>query len=233
MLILSSARMPPDRDDLVIFDDDGDLGLHHVLPLRLRVAEGATLTVMGRGARHEPRAILGGFFNLPLTACPPPMQRRQIIAAWLGSDPDQLRLSPVVAALDLSVTLSADAGVVVRHDAPNWQGSDIVLSGEVPVGEAGAALARDWDAGLPHLQATMRLRVQGISSAVESGFSDQRLRLILAPGQIRHESRQESIHSRRRVTGELALAPLRPVRAADGDGGIGLPPSLWAGFSAP
>lgn len=219
MISLSSASLAPGLPDLLVFSDDADPGLRHVLALAL-VADGvAGLTVMGRGRRTEAAGILGGFWSLPLRGAVTDADRATL--ALQGGT----RLVMAEAGLEVQVDLTPS--VSAHAQSSGWRGGPVALTGEIPTGRNGAAFARAWGDGLPDATAALTLTVSGMGEPAEMTVADHRLRVAAAPGRLHLHSMAGTMSVRRQSAATLTIRHshplrLRPDRADDG--------IIWAGF---
>lgn len=224
MIALGTLRAVTGQADLLVFGDDADPNVHHVLPLDL-VSDGpSSLTIMGRGSRDRAGGILGGFWTLPLRGDAPPSDMAALTAQLTRPDSPPPRLLMAEADLDLRAILIPDPETGATAHVASWRGGTIALDGEAPVAEAGAALARAWDRGLPDAVAQITLTLRGMGEPDELATLDETLRLSGGDGHLTLESASSSTTTRRQGMATLTIRRDHPLR---------LPPGrdvIWAGF---
>lgn len=210
--------------NLLVFDDADDPHAHHVLPLDL-VSDGPpSLTIMGRGPRNRAEGILGGFWSLPLRGDAPPQDMAAITAQLARSDSPPPRLLMAEADLDLRAVLIPNPETAATSRIVSWRGGTIALHGEAPMAEAGAALARAWDRGLPDAVAYLTLTLRGMGEPDALSTLDETLRLSGGDGHLSLETTSSSTTTRRQGVATLTIRRNHPLR---------LPPGatvIWAGF---
>ncbi|MFT4150799.1 MAG: hypothetical protein QM656_11445 [Paracoccaceae bacterium] len=222
MLILGSAFALAGRPGAVLFRDDADPGVLHVMAPDLAVdrtggREGAQLTVMGRGPRGRDDGILAAFWTLTLAATLTEADRRALAAALTPQGGASPRLLAVEQDLALNVTLTGDPPVAASARVAGWRGGPVVLSGDA-TGQAAADLARAWAAGLPqaHLHAAFTLR--GLGDARTALQEETALAVhLVAPATARMVVSTTSLRQREMRVESAVLrrdAPLRLDRAA-------------------
>lgn len=222
MLTLGSVTTLPGRPGLLVFADDGDPGLRHLLAVGL-VAEGpGALTVMGRGPRNRPEGVLGGFWSLSLRGAVSDADRAAIAAALAAPDGAAPRLVMADARLVLDADLGAD--VAAQAQVAGWRGGTVALNGELPAGEAGLALARAWERGLPDARADLALTVTGMGEPSEIVLDERSLGLTAGPGGMRMTGYDSSTRSRRQSAATLTVRRRQHLRLP------GRAPVVWAGF---
>lgn len=227
MIALGTMRAVTGQANLLVFGDDADPNVHHVLPLDL-VADGPpSLTIMGRGPRDRAEGILGGFWTMPLRGDAPPSGMAAITAQLARPDSPPPRLLMAEAELDLRAVLIPDPETGAATRIAAWRGGTIALNGEAPAGDAGAALARAWDRGLPDAVARMALTLRGMGDPDTMDTLDETLRLSGGDGHLSLESTSSSTTSRQRAMATLTIRRQQPLRLSRNSDVI------WAGFDRP
>ena len=227
MIALGTLRAVTGQANLLVFGDDADPNVHHVLPLDLVPDGSPSLTIMGRGLRNRADGILGGFWTLPLRGGAPPSGMAAITAQLTRPDSPPPRLLMAETDLDLRLVLIPDPETGAATRIAAWRGATIALNGEAPAGDAGAALARAWDRGLPDAVARMALTLRGMGDPATMDTLDETLRLSGGDGHLSLESTSSSTTTRRRAMATLTIRrqqPLRLSRHSD---------VIWAGFDRP
>ncbi|VDS10671.1 hypothetical protein PARHAE_03889 [Paracoccus haematequi] len=222
MIALATLRAVTGRANLLVFGDDADPNAHHVLPLDLTGDGPPSLTIMGRGPRDRAEGILGGFWTLPLRGDAPPSDLTAITAQLARPDAPPPRLLMAEADLDLRAVLVPETTAAAR--VPAWRGGTIALNGEAPAGDAGKALARAWDRGLPDAVAQVTLTLRGMGEPDAMTRLDETLRLSGGDGHLTLESTSSTTTTRRQGVAVLTIRRDHPLR---------LPPGrdvIWAGF---
>lgn len=222
MIALGTLRAVTGRANLLVFGDDAEPAAHHVLPLDLTGDGPASLTIMGRGPRDRTEGILGGFWTLPLRGDAPQSDLTAITAQLARPDAPPPRLLMAEADLDLRAVLVPETTAAAH--VPAWRGGTIALNGEVPPGDAGKALARAWDRGLPDGVAQMTLTLRGMGEPDAMTSLDETLRMSGGDGHLTLESTSSTTTTRRQGVAVLTIRRDHPLR---------LPPGrdvIWAGF---
>lgn len=224
MIALGTLRAVTGRANLLVFGDDVDPAAHHVLPLDLTGDGPPSLTIMGRGPRDRTEGILGGFWTLPLRGNAPPSNLTAITAQLARPDTPAPRLLMAEADLDLRAVLMPDPETAATAHVTAWRGGTVALNGEAPAGDAGKALARAWDRGLPDAVAQMTLTLRGMGEPDAMTSLDETLRLSGGDGHLTLESTSSTTTTRRQGVAVLTIRRDHPLR---------LPPGrdvIWAGF---
>lgn len=222
MLTLGSLTTLPGRPGLLVFADDSDPGLRHLLSVAL-VAEGpGALTVMGRGPRDRPEGVLGGFWALSLRGALSEADRTAIASALAAAEGAVPRLVMADARLVLDASLGPEAAA--HAEVAGWRGGTVALNGELPAGEPGLALARAWERGLPDARADLALTLTGMGEPAEIVLDERSLGLTAGPGGMRMASSDSSTRSRRQSAATLTIRRRQHLRLP------GRAPVVWAGF---
>lgn len=224
MLSLASARLAPGSRALLVFADDADPALHHLLAVALDAEPAASLTLMGRGSRKRAEGILGGFWTLPLHGAATEAERAALAASLTRPDAPTPRLVTAEATLEATVTLAP--GITATARVEGWRGGTVALNGEAPAGEAGAALAKAWKNSLPEAHADLTLTVHGMGEAAELSLDAHGLRVTTGAPGVRLESRAHSLGIRQQAAGRLVLRHHQPLRLPH----AGANAIIWAGF---
>lgn len=227
MIALHTLRTAPGCSNLLLFDDEGNAGQHYLLPLDLAADGPAALTVMGRGPRSQPEGIMGGFWNLALRSDVTDADRAAIAAQLSLPDQPPPRLVMAEADLDLHLILLPEPETGGSTWISNWRGGTIAMRGKGPAGEAGAALARAWEQGLPDAQALMTLTLRGLGAPDGGTARDEDLRLSVGEGRLTLTTSTTTTTTRRQAAAVLSIRREQPLHLPRGssEGDI-----IWAGF---
>lgn len=222
MIALGTATTLPGRPDLLVFSDDDTPDLRHLLAVGLVVQGPGSLTVMGRGPRDRAEGILGGFWALALRGAVSDADRSAIAAALAAPESPAPRVVMADAGLSLVATLGPD--VSARAQVAGWHGGTVALSGELPAGAPGLALARDWERGLPAAVADLTLTVTGMGEPAEITLDESTTSLRSAARELHVSSLERHTTTRRTAAATLTIRRRQHLRLSE-HGTV-----VWAGF---